>query len=246
MSVTLAVATPDAARRALADARVDAVAVAAWRVLEDEGAWSGLIGRLVVILDEAVRVADEGRMSALAASARRAVCRNYGAVELARTAAAPFDAAAPLTAAHAAAVAAHGAMGAGVVWLPDELTVPEAARAVAASPRGARCGLLIYGVPQLMVCEHCLLTAEGPCAGACAACTRRAHARFLREAGGAQLPVRIDALGRTRIFDARPIDRVDALGALAAAGLTDVLIDASLLDEAETDAVLDPVAEVCA
>lgn len=244
MSVTLAVATPDAARRALADARVDAVAVAAWRVLEDEGAWSGLIGRLVVILDEAVRVADEGRMSALAASARRAVCRNYGAVELARAAAAPLDVAAPLTAAHAAAVAALGEMGAGVVWLPDELTVPEAARAVAASPRGARCGLLVYGVPQLMVCEHCLLTAEGPCAGACAACARRARTRFLREDGGAQLPVRIDALGRTRIFDARPIDRVDALGELAAAGLTDVLVDASLLDEAETDAVLDRVAEV--
>lgn len=244
MSVTLAVATPDAARRALADARVDAVAVAAWRVLEDEAAWSGLVGRLTVVLDEAVRESDEHRLSALAASAGRVVCRNYGAVELARASGSSFDVAAPITAGHAAAVAELGAMGASCVWLPDELSCAEASRAVAASPRGTRCGLLVYGVPQLMVCEHCLLTAEGPCEGACAACARRGQARFLREAGGAQLPVRVDALGRTRVFDACPIDRVGDLNALAAAGLTDVLVDASLLDEAEAHAVLDRVAEV--
>ena len=78
----------------------------------------------------------------------------------------------------------------------------------------------------------------------CAVCARRTRTRFLREASGAQLPVRIDAHGRTRIFNACPIDRVGDLGALAAAGLTDALVDASLLDEAETDAVLDRVAEV--
>ena len=51
-------------------------------------------------------------------------------------------------------------------------------------------------------------------------------------------------VGAAAAFDACPIDRVGDLGALAAAGLTDMLVDASLLDEAETDAVLDRVAEV--
>lgn len=60
--------------------------------------------------------------------------------------------------------------------------------------------------PELMVCEHCLLTAEGACATdatgqvRCRDCSRRQQARFLVERDGTRLPVVIDACGRTRIF----------------------------------------------
>lgn len=236
--VTLAAGTPRAAARALADGRVDSVAVPAWRVLEDEGAWDGLLGKLAVVLDEPVRARDEGRLAALASRAARAVCRNYGAVELARSAGVPFDVAAPLTASHAAAAEALREMGAECAWLPDDLPAELAERTLGARPRGARTGLLVYGSPQLMVSEHCVLTAEGPCSGACAGCTRRREARFLREAGGAELPVRVDALGRTRVFDARPLDRIDDAVRLVPAGLTDVLVDAVLLDDAAVEGAL--------
>ena len=60
--------------------------------------------------------------------------------------------------------------------------------------------------PELMVCEHCLLTAEGVCATdatgqvRCRDCLRRRQARYLVERDGTRLPVAIDACGRTRIF----------------------------------------------
>ena len=60
--------------------------------------------------------------------------------------------------------------------------------------------------PELMVCEHCLLTAEGVCATdatgqvRCRDCLRRRQVRYLVERDGTRLPVAIDACGRTRIF----------------------------------------------
>lgn len=60
--------------------------------------------------------------------------------------------------------------------------------------------------PELMVCEHCLLTAEGACAKdatgqvRCRDCSRRQQTRYLVERDGMRLPVAVDACGRTRIF----------------------------------------------
>ena len=58
-----------------------------------------------------------------------------------------------------------------------------------------------------MVCEHCLLTAEGACATDaateqvyCRECSRRRQERYLVERDGTRLPVVVDACGRTRIF----------------------------------------------
>ena len=59
-----------------------------------------------------------------------------------------------------------------------------------------------------MVMEHCVLTAEGPCDGACATCPRRLASkrgdRFLveldRNASDARLAVRVDERGRTRLY----------------------------------------------
>ncbi len=67
-------------------------------------------------------------------------------------------------------------------------------------------GLFDADCPELMVCEHCLLTAEGACATdatgqvRCRDCSRRRQARYLVERDGTRLPVAIDACGRTRIF----------------------------------------------
>lgn len=64
------------------------------------------------------------------------------------------------------------------------------------------------GSTPLMITEHCLLTAEGPCSNNCPACPRRlasqAGDRFLveldRKSSGARLTVRVDEKGRTRLY----------------------------------------------
>lgn len=64
------------------------------------------------------------------------------------------------------------------------------------------------GSTPLMITEHCLLTAEGPCSNNCPACPRRlasqAGDRFLveldRKSSGARLAVRVDEKGRTRLY----------------------------------------------
>lgn len=60
----------------------------------------------------------------------------------------------------------------------------------------------------LMITEHCLLTAEGPCSNNCPTCPRRLASqtgdRFLveldRKSSGARLTVRVDEKGRTRLY----------------------------------------------
>lgn len=64
------------------------------------------------------------------------------------------------------------------------------------------------GSTPLMITEHCLLTAEGPCSNSCPTCPRRlasqAGDRLLveldRKSSGARLAVRVDEKGRTRLY----------------------------------------------
>lgn len=64
------------------------------------------------------------------------------------------------------------------------------------------------GSTPLMITEHCLLTAEGPCSNSCPTCPRRLASqtgdRFLveldRKSSGARLAVRVDEKGRTRLY----------------------------------------------
>lgn len=68
--------------------------------------------------------------------------------------------------------------------------------------------IAVGGSTPLMITEHCLLTAEGPCSDSCPTCPRRlasqAGDRFLveldRKSSGARLTVRVDEKGRTRLY----------------------------------------------
>ena len=198
------------------------VAVRAERLLEaDADAWASLVPRLIVVLEEVSRIADEGRQRSLAARAARVVCRNLSQVAYAREAGAAFEVAAPITVSNAAAARALADLGAARIWLPDEVAWRDVPAIASSSP--VPLAKRAAGRPQLMVCEHCLLTAEGPCSGACASCPRRASGRWLVEASGARLPVRVDALGRTRIFDGEPLGEGD-LRAAAAAGASALVL----------------------
>ena len=219
----VAAATPEDARALLADGGVDEVAVHAYRIAEDPG-WEELLGSLTVVLDEPCRVSDEPRVRELCARARAVVCRNLGAIELARESGVAFEVAAPVSATNSATVRWLLGLGARRVWLPDELADDQVRALVDAAP-ACSCGVRVAGSPELMICEHCLLTAEGLCDGDHAACARRSAARYLVEADGTRLPVAVDVWGRTRIFDACPQDRRGLAHALAARGLGAVLVD---------------------
>ena len=239
-AISVIVSSLAMARRLLDDERVAAVCVRATRLPEEpDVAWP--LSSMTVILDEPCRIADEGRTRKLCRQAASVVCRNLGAIELAREEGAAFEVAAPVSATNSETVRWLVGLGARRVWLPDELMAKEACDAMAAAPAGA-CGVQVYGVPQLMVCEHCLLTAEGPCDGDHGQCARRRAKRFLVEADGSHLLVHVDSCGRTRIFDERPLDRLPDVSALCAAGVGALLLDADLLGEDETMHVLDCLA----
>ena len=203
---------PDEAARLLAgqDHGIPAdVRVPAYALLEDPSAWEALLDRLTVILDEVNRAADVSRVRELCFRSASVVCRNLGQIDLARTAGVPWEAAAPISVWNAETARWLHGLGARRIWLPDELSAGEVAAIARKLVGTVPLGRALTDAPTLMVTEHCLLTAEGPCAGesdpvACASCSRRLASlrdeRFLLEADGARLPVRVDVLGRTRIF----------------------------------------------
>ena len=204
---------PRKAARALDATPETEVYAPAYALLEDEGTWEMLLPRLTVILDEVDRAADASRFRDLCTRAAAVVCRNLGQIDAARAAGIPWEVAAPVNVWNAETARWLHGLGARRIWLPDELSDDDAASIARALGGAVSLGRHLADVPQLMVTEHCLLTAERPCAGegdpaACAACPRRAASlrgdRFLLEADGTRLPVRVDPLGRTRIFASSP------------------------------------------
>lgn len=189
------------AERALAESPDDEIVVCAWRI-EDAAAWDDVLPKLTVMLDETMRAADEAAVRYLCGSAHRVICRNIGQLPAALEAHAPFDVAFPIAVTNARAAQLFARLGARRIYLADEVPAGAAASVARAVPEIE----VVRGCPgerELMVMEHCILSVEGPCSGNCASCARRREPRSLVDAGGARLPVVVDAHGRSRVFDAR-------------------------------------------
>lgn len=180
--------------------------VFAWRLMDADPRGELDLSDAVVVLDEVCRAADGSRTRSLMRRAGRVVCRNLGQVAMARELGVAFDVAAPVFCANRVTLAWLRGLGAGCVYVPAELVAHDAERVAELSACPGVLGPVDAGRPELMVCEHCLLTAEGACATdatgqvRCRDCSRRQQARFLVERDGTRLPVVIDACGRTRIF----------------------------------------------
>ena len=89
-----------------------------------------------------------------------------------------------------------------------------------------------------MTSEHCVLQALGRCRHDCARCPERVRHLSLRDIDGNLLPVRTDVNGRSRIWTARPLDATPQVGELVSAGVSRLLVDAQLMDAAETRAAV--------
>ncbi len=232
----------------LQDARVERVLVRQETLQADMSSWSELLPHLAVVFDEPARSCDEDFLLEVAQRCKHVVCRNYGQLAHMGEQSLAFDIVAPLSATNGNTVAWFAEHGASCVWLPDELSVEEIVRASAtARTLGAEAvGVLVYGWSQLMVCEHCLLTAEGLCSTMCTACERRQKPRWLVERNGSRLPVRIDSAGRTRIYNDAPLDRLSQVDELMCADVSDMLIDARLLNADELKYALEALSKATA
>lgn len=180
--------------------------VFAWELMDLDPRDEWDLSDATVVLDEVCRAGDAERTRALMQRAGRIVCRNLGQVAMARELGMTFDVAAPVFCANWATLAWLRGLGARWVYLPAELLSNdrECIAELAAEP--GVLGPVDADRPELMVCEHCLLTAEGVCATDatgqvhCRDCSRRRQTRYLVERDGTRLPVAVDACGRTRIF----------------------------------------------
>lgn len=200
------VAVDGGASTELVECAVPTRMVFAWQLM-DAGPRGELdLSDAVVVLDEVCRASDADWTRSLMQRAGRVVCRNLGQVVIARELGVTFDVAAPVFCANRATLTWLRGLGAGRVYLPAELLGNDAERIAELAAEPGVLGPVDADRPELMVCEHCLLTAEGACATdatgqvRCRDCSRRQQARFLVERDGTRLPVVVDACGRTRIF----------------------------------------------
>lgn len=197
---------PEAALAEPTEKGASARMVFAWQLMDADPCGERDLSDATVVLDEVCRAVDASRTRSLMRRAGRVVCRNLGQVAMARELGVAFDVAAPVFCANRVTLAWLRGLGAGRVYLPAELVADDAERVAELAACPGVLGPVDADRPELMVCEHCLLTAEGACATdataqvRCRDCSRRQQARFLIERDGTRLPVVIDACGRTRIF----------------------------------------------
>ena len=162
----------------------------------------------LVDVEAACRRVSRGEATAVAV-------RNIGQIPPVVEAGVPWEVAPPLQVWNAEAARFLAGLGARRVLLPEELA-PDDLGTVRRLLEGdgahdapdCEVGLVPGGSTPLMVMEHCLLTAEGPCSQQCPTCRRRlasqAGDRFLveldRKSSGARIAVRVDERGRTRLY----------------------------------------------
>ena len=200
------VAVDGGASTELVERAVPAHMVFAWQLMDSDPCGERDLSDAVVVLDEVYRTGDADRTRSLMQRAGRVVCRNLGQVVIARELGMTFDVAAPVFCANRATLAWLRGLGAGRVYVPAELLGNDAERVAELAACPGVLGPVDADRPELMVCEHCLLTAEGVCATdatgqvRCRGCLRRRQVRYLVERDDTRLPVAIDACGRTRIF----------------------------------------------
>ena len=128
---------------------------------------------------------------------------------------------------------------AGAFWLSPEITLDEIVSLGAAAP--AALGITVFGRPRVMTSEHCILQVANGCIHDCANCRLRARKLSLKNIDGKVMPVRTDIHGRSRLYDAYPIDLTPQVPQLLDAGVRRLMVDGTLL---ETDEVGRAVARV--
>ncbi len=122
--------------------------------------------------------------------------------------------------------------GAQRVWLSPELSLVQIEELGEMAPMPL--GLTIIGQTELMVTEHCLLMSQGPCNQQCAVCPRRKSPHYLKDRKGYEMPVVTDCTGRSHLYNAVQLDIAHLMPELISAGVSTVMVDATLMNVEET------------
>jgi putative protease len=158
------------------------------------------------------------------------IANNLAQIALAQKGEVPFEAGPALGICNRDALDLLARMGATQAWLSPELSHSDIARL---SPTASlSLALVIVGQQELMVTEHCLLMAQGPCDQRCASCKRRQVAHLLQDRKGYRFPVSTDRFGRGHLYNAVPLDLVPSMPKLVAAGISTLVVDGTLMDNA--------------
>jgi putative protease len=128
-----------------------------------------------------------------------------------------------LNIANAWSAAALADFGARMVWASPELSGRRLKALASASP--VPVGVLVFGRLELMIAEHCVLRAIGPCDRRCDRCARRAGRWVLRDEKGYEFPVTTDRSGRAHIANSVTLDLTRALDEVLEAGVSAVRIE---------------------
>lgn len=183
---------------------------------------------VVPILGEISRAADIARLSHVAQAAHEVVAGTVSWLDLAHERGAhPWVWHTVPVHNHAAALALQDA-GAEGIWLSPELELLEIATLAQGTSLGL--GAVVYGHLRTMTTEHCVLQSMGPCTQTCSTCSRRARRLTLRDEFDRPSLVTSDELGRSRLWQAQPLDATPQIPELLGCGTTRFMVDCRLLD----------------
>jgi putative protease len=187
------------------------------------------------LLDRVVHEVEFDAVMALADCAGPAVAGNLGVLRARGEAGRLVEADWGLNVLNPWSVSALAGMGASAVWASPELDGRQLADLVSSS--SLPIGVVVGGRTELMVAEHCVLQAAGPCAHACASCSRRREQWTLLDRKGYRMPVTTDAAGRAHIYNAVPLDLSRSIGELLDAGVSALRLEMQTASNEEAVAV---------
>ncbi len=204
---------------------------------------------VVPVLDEVCRESDHARIDPWIAAGAPVAVGNLSELSLAAERGALVEVRGCIPVHNTAALQALESLGASFVWLSPELSLAEVcelAHAVSPAKTSEQAcepspveaydadreampslGVVAFGRPCLMTCEHCALQAAYDCDRNHATCPHRARPHWLVNIDGRRLPVRTDARGRSRVYLDEPIDLAPRAAELAGAGVSRLLVDAT-------------------
>ena len=130
---------------------------------------------------------------------------------------------------NAEALAQAREMGVTRSWLSPELTLGQIDELARQS--SIDLGITVIGHQELMICEHCLLMSQGPCAQNCPDCTRRKKAHRLVDRKGFAFPIITDFMGRSHLYNGVELDITASIPDLIDIGVSALMVDTTFMDK---------------
>ena len=182
---------------------------------------------IVPVLDEVCRAVDHVRVDPWVVAGATVAIGNISELALAAQVGATAEIRSCLPVHNTPCMEALAERGAGA----PEITLDEIVSLGAAAP--AALGITVFGRPRVMTSEHCILQVANGCIHDCANCRLRARKLSLKNIDGKIMPVRTDIHGRSRLYDAYPIDLTPQVPQLLDAGVRHLMVDGTLLEADE-------------